>query len=83
MSQKSALLNPGIIISPGVKDLFPLTLTRPGTPEAFEFQTFEAFNTFLESLSGYYSVYRKGQGIIVDKYVIGAGMYTLFQSEVI
>jgi hypothetical protein len=83
MSQKSASLSPGIIISPNVKGLFPLILTRPGTTQAFEFQTAKDLQSHLESLSGYYSVYRKGQGVVVDKYVIGAGMYTVFQSEAI
>ena len=80
MSQKSALLSAGVIISPNVKDLFPLTLSRPGLPVAFEFQTVQDLQSHLESLAGYYSVYRKEQRIIVDKYVIGAGMYTVFQS---
>ena len=80
MSQKSALLSPGIIIGADVKDLFPLTLSRPGTQEAFEFQTVQDLQSHLESLAGYYSVYRKEQSVIVDKYVIGNGMYTIFQS---
>ena len=81
MSQKSALLSAGVIVGTGVKDLFPLTLSRPGTAEAFEFQTFEAFNAFIESLSGYYSVYRKENTVVVDKYVINSGMYTVFRSQ--
>lgn len=81
MSQKSALLSPGIIIGAGVKDLFPLTLTRPGTAEAFEFQTVQDLQSHLESLSGYYSVYCKGQRVIVDKYVINSGMYCVFRSQ--
>jgi hypothetical protein len=81
MSQKSARLSPGIIISHNVKDLFPLTLTRPGTAEVFEFKTVQDLHSYLESLAGYYSVYRKGQSVIVDKYVINTGMYTVFRSN--
>jgi len=82
MSQKSARLSPGIIIGANVKNLFPLTLVRLGTTQALEFQTVQDLQSYLESLSGYYTVYRKGQGIVVDKYVINTGIYTLFQSKV-
>jgi hypothetical protein len=81
MTQKSAILNANVIIGADVKDLFPATLGRKGTEQKFFFNTFQEFDEFLNTLIGYYAVYTRKNAVIVDKYVVGAGMYTIFQSE--
>lgn len=76
-----ALLNPSALIAPGVRNLFPLTLYHYNGPAALSFPTFEDFTKFLSTLPGYYTVYCARGQLIVDKYVINAGMFTVYHSR--
>lgn len=84
MTTKSAQLNPGIITSPGIKDLFPLVLynqSEPIPPRPIPFATFEDFTAFIGTLPGYYTVYIKDNSLTVDEYVLNQGSYAVFQSQ--
>jgi len=69
----------------GVGELFPLAFHQYSWDgplhSRMDFESFESFAEFLKELSGFFSVYRGGDRVFVEKYVENSGVYTIFQSE--
>jgi len=73
------------VIGEGVNGLFPLVFSRYSYNGSLNspicFESFAEFTAFLKTLAGFYSVYRAGDRVLIDKYVVNAGMFTVFQSN--
>ena len=73
------------VIGEGVNELFPLVFSRcsydGSLNSPIRFESFTEFTAFLKTFAGFYSVYRVGERVLIDKDVVNAGMFTVFQSN--